>query len=235
MESVKNPWVGVENYTAKYGREFVLKIDEADVNKVRSRQKNPLLQLRLHVPPEPWCGPIESASVLVLSGNPRWNAADEGMPELAHQLMIENLTGTRPMIWLDPEVEAVSGSNWYRTRLLNRVIEIVPQEKVARNLCQVDFYGYRSEKWDSSLRFPSQAYTFDRIRSAMKRRAVVVVTMAWKQWMEVIPELGSYPKAFRNSSWENKTLSETNTKYSALKEPAQGFASVIEALENSTN
>ena len=231
MNDLENPWVGAESFTEKFGKEFVLRIDAEQVEAVRARQKNPHLQLQVHVPPEPWCGPITSASVLILSGNPRWNSADEGMPTRAHELMLSNLSGDQPMFWLLQEMDSVSGSNWYKTRLLNRVIEIIPREKVARHLCQVDFYGYRSENWDSSLSFASQAFTFAQVREAMGRGAALVVTMAWRQWMEAVPELASYPLAFRNSSWQNKTLSESNTRLKANGGQAEGFAAVIDALK----
>ncbi len=228
MSDLENPWLGRD----KYVRDWVLRVDEGAVERYQTNPKRkPEHRLQTHVVPEPWCGPIRSATVLALSGNPHWDHRDEGMPQVAFDLMEENLSGSRDLFWLDPRVEDLTGAKWYREKLLKDVLGHVSEEVVAKKFCLVDFVGYRSHRWDTSLRgIPSQQYTVQEIERAMSRHATIVLTRGASHWIKMIPALREYRKVFRNSSVQNVRISERNTKLNLAKSQVAGFEEIVGRL-----
>lgn len=216
-----NPWLTVQRLNQPY----IAEIDRGAMADyiARPRSSKPDYLPQLHVVPEPWCGPILSAQVLVLSGNPHWDSRDEEFVPLVENAMWENLSGTFPLYLLQDQLIGTAGANWYRGGLLRDVLNICESQQVAQKLCLVDFVGYRSHKWDYALRMPSQQFTAECIREALTRDAVVIVTRGMKKWYELVPELEKYPRTFRNNSWQNVRLSEKNTS-------AEGFSAIVEML-----
>jgi len=224
-----NPWIEHEAFCEGW----VLRSDLAAVKKYQAKQSRKIEhRLQTHVVPEPWCGPLKSAAVLALSGNPHWDDRDEGMPSIAFTLMEENLSGDRSMFWLDRRLRGLSGSVWYRSRLLLDVLEVVNEESVASNFCLVDFVGYRSHQWNHSLRVPSQGFTIQEVEAAMRRRAVIVITRGVQPWLKAVPALRSYPLVFLNSSPMAVRISERNTRLCLDGGEGPGFETVIDRLTN---
>ena len=216
-----NPWLSID----KNADSFVLAVDKNRVSEYSETRQGEKSDFRLitSVVPEPWCGAINSARVIVLSGNPHWDERDEGLPVVAHEAMWENLSGDKPLYWLRPELAETTGSIWYRKKLLKNVLEDCDELAVQRGLCLVDYIGYRSHRWDQRLTLPSQSYTAFQIRQAMARNCVIVVTRGWAPWTGLIPELFSYNRCFHNSSVQNVRISRKNTS-------DMGFEAVTGAL-----
>ena len=217
--NTSNPWTSLN----RSGKSFVCDIDAVEIDKHALRVKKPEYSLVTCVVPEPWCGPISTASVMVLSGNPRWTDKDEELPPAAHEAMWQNLTGDEPLFWLRGSLVNTTGADWYRQNLLKDVLQECESARVAERLCLVDFIGYRSRNWDSRLRFPSQGYTVQQLKAAMDRRAVIVLTRGQKPWFSLVPELDSYPLLFKNNSWRVVRISERNTS-------AAGYNAVLDAV-----
>jgi hypothetical protein len=216
-----NPWLSIQRGRAPY----VADVDRDRVILYEGSKKAqpPDLKLITSVVPEPWCGPIRNACVMVLSGNPHWDERDNSLTARAHDEMWLNLSGTRPLFWLDEDLSDTTGGRWYRERLLKSVLEDCCVKNVASGLCLVDFVGYRSHRWDSRLRLPSQEFTVRMVRNAMFRGAVFVVTRGRRPWFSLVPELAEYDKVFFNRSAQMVRISPKNTG-------GHGYEEVVKAL-----
>jgi len=217
-----NPWLTIDRSAAP----FVVgsDIERLQVYSASRRGKSANHQLNLTVVPEPWCGPLLAAAVVVLSGNPHWDERDESLPEVAYERMWENLSGERSMFWLDPDLLGTTGSEWYRTRLLKNVLEHCEPQAVAARVALVDFIGYRSRQWDHSLRLPSQEFTVQAVREVMRRGGVIVLSRGRAPWFSLIPELVNYRHLFINSSPQQVRLSPNNTS-------PEGFDAIVTAMQ----
>jgi hypothetical protein len=212
---MENPWDGL----SKDATEFVAPVDIEylqEYSRRRTAQKDDF-RLVTDVVPEPWCGPMLNARVLILSGNPHWDERDLSLPSFAHLKMWENLSGVEPLFWLDSRLQGTSGGNWYRLKLLKDVLKECADEVVAQRLSLVDFVGYRSHRWDHSLRPHSQKFTAWAVEGAVQRGAIIVVSRGRRLWEELVPSLASYPRVFTNSSAQNVRLSPNNTGLSEFE------------------
>ena len=216
-----NPWLSINRDLKPY----VAEVDRESVSQYMLTKRSLKDEFRLNtsVVPEPWCGPVMESSVLILSGNPHWDQRDESLPLQAHEEMWENLSGERPLFWLNPELAETSGGKWYSERLLKEVLKECPAEKVARRLSLIDFVGYRSHRWDHQLRVPSQQFTIELVERAIKSEKVIVLSRGRRLWEELIPDLNGYGRLFHNNSPQNVRLSANNTSQ-------RGFDAILSAL-----
>lgn len=217
-----NPWLAIDRAAAPF-------VVDSDSERLRTysasrRGKSANHQLNLSVVPEPWCGPLLGANVVVLSGNPHWDERDESLPAVAYERMWENLSGERSMFWLDSDLFDTTGSEWYRMRLLKNVLEHCEPRAVAQRVALVDFIGYRSHRWDQSLRLPSQEFTVQAVSEVMRRGGVIVLSRGRKPWFSLIPELSTYSRLFSNRSPQQVRLSPKNTS-------PEGFDAIVAAIQ----
>lgn len=224
-----NPW------TQFTGSAFVAEGDRSTLDDPRvAKRLTGDYALRLDIPPEPWCGPVHHATVLALSANPRWNSKDDAQHTTAHETaMLDNLSGDEPLIWFRDHLAHGSGARWYRERLLKNVLEHVPTKTVAERFALVDYFPYRSKNWRNAVEVQSQLYTFQVVRDALERGAVVVITRAKDLWLDAVPELATHlgSTVFVNSSVQQVRLSQNNTRL-----PDNGrdnkFGAIIESLSH---
>ncbi len=57
---------------------------------------------------------------------------------------------------------------------------------------------------------PSQLYSFELIKRAMARSAVIVVLRAWSSWVDAVPELAEYAPVFRLRNTQRVWVTEGN-------------------------
>ena len=165
--------------------------------------------------PQPWAGPINTARVLILAANPGWSADDEHAERQLAPLLEENLTGDRPMFWLDPAAAGSPGSRWVRSRLLSSVLAELPDDAaenvVAGSVCLVEFHPYHATKWKPiPITLPSQQHTFSLVRARIADGATVIVTRARREWTVAVPELLRCDQLFATRSVQNVHLSASN-------------------------
>ena len=129
-------------------------------------------------------------------------------------------------------MRGLTGGDWYRNRALKKVLEVLPDNKVASGVCLVDFVGYRSHQWHSALRVSSSDYTISQVNAAIDRDAVIILLRSGKEWLTKIPRLARYPRIYRNRSWQQVMLSENNTSLGLNDESRPGaFTEIIRNLE----
>ena len=189
-----------------------------------NRKADEVTLIRLGMMPEPYLGnPL--APVVVLGLNPGFNPnATRHETEEFYQLSRNNLRhegGAYPFYLLTPSLD-VPGRGWWEQRL-GRLIEAKGQKRVAAGLLCVEYFPYHSTKFaHGKVRVPSQAYSFELVRAAMARRAVIVVMRAKRYWYEEMPELGTYSRAYGLNSAQNVTISPKNCP--------EGWVDIVAAL-----
>jgi hypothetical protein len=120
---------------------------------------------------------------------------------------------------LDPEL-STSG---YWKRKLGRLIESVGLNVVARNVSCVEYFPYHSRKFrHRRLKLPSQHYSFNLVRQAIDREAILVLLRGERIWFEAVPQLAKYAYLFKLNSVQNATVSAKNCP--------DGFKRIVEVL-----
>ena len=56
----------------------------------------------------------------------------------------------------------------------------------------------------------SQQYSFNLVRQAVQRKAMIVMMRSAKPWGQAVPELGDYTNLFALNSAQNVTISRKN-------------------------
>jgi hypothetical protein len=145
--------------------------------------------------PEPFFGGA-SANVIVLTLNPGLHLRDaethaepafarQARDSLTHQLF------PYPFLHLQPNSDS-TGNLWWRRRA-RELIEEVGFELVAKGLSCVQYMPYHSSEYSkNSPHLPSQAYSFNLIRSGIQRGAEIVIMRSRDRWERAVPELHGY-------------------------------------------
>jgi hypothetical protein len=174
---------------------FVHPDDQTAVGKFNA-QAAPALKLRVNdLLPEPFLGDPR-APVILLSNNP-------GMGKFVHLRQTSSFMrrmrdgiclkfSKYPFIYLDPEFAQVG--YWWRQKLKS-LLERFGAEVVARSICNIVYFPYPSDKFGHRrCELPSQQYSFDLVRSAVERGAVIVLMRKGqlRHWEAKVPELKDY-------------------------------------------
>jgi hypothetical protein len=71
---------------------------------------------------------------------------------------------------------------------------------------------------------PSQQYSFDLVRRAIKREAVIVLTRGEKRWLKAVPELREYRHLIRLAERQRASISSGNCL------PPERYAEIVETI-----
>jgi hypothetical protein len=219
---LENPWIGFQ-----YSDKMVLGMDLASVTQHNQSSKLEY-QFLLHLAPEPWIGNLQG-NLLVLYSNP--GATKENLNKVLqpkHNLVMEksirNLNQTNlefPHFHFDPELDGTEGALWYKAKY-KWLIESTSMNAVAKNLVTCELAPYHSVKWKiPKIMPPSQEFTYQVIRDAISREAVILLARTPRVWLQNIPELSRYPYVFKPNSI-NASISPNNY-------PA-GFEKIVKAI-----
>jgi hypothetical protein len=126
-----------------------------------------------------------------------------------------------PFVFLDPKIEPVG--KWWE-RKLKYLFRIFTREASARSLLNVPYFPYPSRNFGHRrLELPSQGYAFALVREAVERGAVIVFMRRDKMWLEKVPTLKNYKRAFKVKNVQNPTLNPGNL-------PNGAFAAIVHAI-----
>lgn len=71
-------------------------------------------------------------------------------------------------------------------------------DQVASRVLVVEYHGYHAQKFDPPpLTLPSQYFSWDLVRAALARSALVVCTRGYQVWEVAVPELATYEQYVR--------------------------------------
>jgi hypothetical protein len=206
----KNPWVGF-----KFS-DSMLHPDDADSVEFHNRSSKSDYQFLLHLAPEPWIGNLHG-NLLVLYSNP--GATQDNLNKVFqpkhHEVMEKSISNLNqeitsfPHFHFDPELKDTEGGKWFRSKY-RWLIEETSDRAVSENLITCELAPYHSVKWKVPRRkLPTQEFTYEIIRNAMSRGAVILLARTPKIWLKNLPELEKYPKVFRPNSI-NASISPKN-------------------------
>lgn len=195
-----NPWLDLP-----VGPQYVLPKDKEAIEEF-NRTAGPDHFLHIDkILPEPFVG-SKDAPILLLSNNPGFSENEEKLrarqsPRF-RELMRKNLNhgdSDYPFVFLHPDLESNdNGDGWWQRRL-RHLIDKFGTQAVARSVLNVVYFPYPSREYGHQrLHLPSHAqeYSFDLVRNAVERKAVVVLLRSGKgnqkAWLEAVPKLNGY-------------------------------------------
>lgn len=182
-----NPW----NELDECGPDYVLPEDLLYVrtynDRLRVRGKSLDRLIRTNRIPEPRQGPID-APVVLLQLNPSFDKSNIDQP-LAPDEVKSAIEKLRDEHSSHACIETASG--WWG-QSFKQLMRSVDPAHLAKRFCSIEFFPYASASFDhSELRLPSQAYTFNLVRQALNRDALILVTRGLDTWIGSVPELSS--------------------------------------------
>lgn len=216
---MENPWLDLPAHP-----DYVLPIDAAAVEAVNTGlQASPDAKLQLGVLPEPFIGRPD-ASIVVLNLNPGFGAGDGGAKNIDANLYAAIRANLRheaishPFYYLNPEFADSGGYKWWNSRL-DALIVASSRERVAENLLCAEWCPYASTTAGAirGTQIPSSAYTFQLVRKALEREAVVILFRSEQLWLSSIPKLASYRSFYKVKNPRNPSISQTNCPEGYLK------------------
>ncbi len=84
------------------------------------------------------------------------------------------------------------------------------EETLKSKIMMIEYFPYHSVNYKHINRFtPSQLYSFDLVRQAIKQNKTIVIMRSKTLWLEAVPELADYSFMTLNSS-QNVTISPKN-------------------------
>lgn len=164
--------------------------------------------------PEPFCGDVASAPVVLLSLNPghdhsdTWWFNENDAFVQAVRGNLEHREAEYPLYWLDPRFGDFGGSVWWR-RALGQLLAACGVERVANRVAVVESYPYHSCTFHpESPRSSGEPYGWSLARRAVADPArLVIVLRGAGYWSSA---LGSLEGCVRARNPRRVTVSEGN-------------------------
>ena len=101
-------------------------------------------------------------------------------------------------------------SSYFKQRTA-KLVSATSIESVINNVFFINFHAYHSKSWYAiPFTFYSQKYSFELVRSAVKRNALIIMSRNMTGWITAVPELASYEHRFTFKSSRSVHLSEKN-------------------------
>lgn len=223
MKNIENPWVNF-----KISESMVHELDKDCVNE-HNKKVEAKYRFLTQLAPEPWIG-NQNANILVLLANPGATSDDlsgklQKNAELINMLSISNLKGEireYPHFFFDPQLTGTDGFIWYSKRF-RYLIEATSQRNVANKILSCELVPYHSFSWKKPKIMPvTQQYTFELVKQAMKRDAVILIGRGKRDWFDNVPGLEKYLRYFQPVS--------TQCAYISPKNYGKSFKKIVEAL-----
>jgi hypothetical protein len=219
LSVIDNPWRRLPNQP-----DFVLPEDHDQVIEF-NRCATPEGYFHLNLIPEPFLG-LPDAPVVLLGLNPGYTDEDDAHHKdpafvARSRANLLHRESQYPFFLLDPAITAPGAAYWKAK--LRRLTEKFGAETIARHTLCVEFTPYHSVGFrHERLKLPSQQYSFDLVRQAVSRGAVIVIMRGKRFWVAAVPELLDYGRLFGLNSWQAAYISPGNCP--------TGFERICEAL-----
>ena len=224
---MENPWKKLieEINEDGFNGNYVLKEEQAIVEKFNKKIKNDLYKVHTQIMPAPFMGDVHKAPVVILMLNPGFTKEEDSADyynkykdwwqmEIQHIHKFPDL----PLFCLDEEY---GKSSDYWIKKLKPLTSVSSNEKVARNLCKIQFFPYHTEKYRNIHKnlfteegfedyLPSQKYNFQLVKNAMARNAIIIITRSKKMWFNAVKGLEEYENKYSTNSYLNTIISANN-------------------------
>lgn len=172
--------------------------------------------LKMGLYPEPYIGNPNTSSVVFLVLNPGFDENDVTLnmnDPYFIKMSGKNLSHKSDFYYLDERLNYTGGYKWWNL-ILGPLIKEFSHELIRHKVCCIEYFPYHSVTYKNSRNvLPSQKYSFELVKQAIKDNKTIVVMRAEKLWLKAVPELEGY-------------------KYITLKNPRRPFISSGNMTEN---
>ena len=208
---MKNPWHDFEISTNMIHELDRHSVDLHNLSVAAEYKFLPLLA------PEPWIGDTK-ADLLVLLANPGATRGDvsgkkQNGADLINQLSIANLKHSisdYPHFFFNPILEGTDGHTWYKKRF-RHLIEATDAQNISKKVLSCELVPYHSFSWKKPrVMPPTQSYTFELVRKAIDRGAIILIGRGKADWFKHVPELSKYKRYFQPASPQCAFVSPKN-------------------------
>lgn len=235
---IENPWHRLPLTQPYVLPEDQKKVQEFNEKKTNKEQHDHVLHLDLV--PEAFVGRPD-APVVILGNNPGVKneeaATYRRQPEFIRRMrnnLLHQLSKEFPFLYLDPDPRITPlGKDWWEKKLQSLFSEFasrdIARSVLARSILAVEFFPYVSHRFaHSRLYLPSQEYSFDLVRKAVSRHAVIVLTRGEGRWLNRVPELKKHDRLVRLKERQKAPISPGNCRDNGYRE----LVRAIKAAEN---
>jgi len=200
-----NPWTKLPDR-----KPYIL----ADDLEVIESHKN-FMGLRLDTLPEPLVGGLDNAKVIFLALNPGFTDSDVDvnmqLPKFIEgcRANLEN-PYTSPFYYFNGGLEETGGYKWWSAKLKPLIAAGITEEVLRDKIMMVEYFPYHSVNYKHINSFtPSQLYSFEIVREAVRRGKTIIIMRSKTLWLEAVPELVGY-SYMTLSSAQNVVISPKN-------------------------
>ncbi len=196
---------------------FVLPEDTLAIDSHNSRyhNKSELLFNVIKVLPEPFIGDVLNAPIVILllnpgldpDADPTWHANSAFREALIANM--NHMDMEWPFYYLNPAFSNHPGSIWWHKKV-RMLSELASPVAFARRVAAIQWFPYKSTRFKESGHVASQEYTFDLVRKAIARQALIVLARSKNLWQEDVPELSGYERVLTLSNVRNVVLTRNN-------------------------
>jgi hypothetical protein len=222
---MENPWHRLPDKAP-----YVLPEDEGDIlafHKKAHQHYKPDLDLI----PEAFVGRPD-APVVILGNNPGVKGLEtkayRQKPAFANRMrdnLLHRLPDDFPFLELDPNLDIPLASRSWWERKLKHLVKDFGGKQLARSILAVEFFPYVSHKYGwGKIVLPSQQYSFSLVRSAVARRAVIVVTRGQPRWLRAVKELDGYSRLILLKEVQRAPISPRNC-------PDEQYQEIVRAIK----
>jgi hypothetical protein len=211
---MKNPWM-------KLGSRNVLECDEPYVNafnayverpaRERQLKKASAIKINDRLLPEPFFGPFDAPVVLLMLNPKADQHADKWHSKPAYRdALLRAYSGPRgaPHFHLLDSNPGAPGEEFWR-----RLVQPLSTTKkaceipIAERLLSVEYFPYASSRFDHTTpRLPSQEFSFELIRRAIRHNALVVCLSGELPWLGAVPALNKHKNFIRTGGRQRASL-----------------------------
>lgn len=205
--SMQNPWQELPTEPS-----YVLPKDKVCIDLHRPLLK---FELRLDTLPEPYVGGLNKAEVIFLALNPGFDDSDIivnlNMPKFIKANYINrNDPYNSPFYYFDGGFEETGGYKWWAKKLGPLLRAGILESTLRDKIMLIEYLPYHSKnaKKIKNLVVPSQQFSFDLVREAIRRKKIIVIMRSPELWLKEVPELEN--NSVTLNSWLNVIISPNN-------------------------
>lgn len=265
MTTTKNPWnqishVDINGEQAILAAEDVELIEKYTSTKLYQNLKD-IYRLQLGFYPQQFVGDIQKADIIILSKNPGYTPEFKILydnDKNYQKTLLDNLQLKENLHFHAFDLDtnkfghwAKKFKKWFEDENMGAQFKKNKDFKehvdwFSNHVALAEYFPYHSTRYDKGLNnfiskegyFPTQKFLFDLIRERVlddNDSVTIIITRAYSEWTNAIPELKTYEKCYRSSNPRNATIrakhllkEDGKSKISAEKE----FSEILSKLFN---
>lgn len=173
-------------------------------------------EIRFDAMPDPYCGNLDHAEVVFLALNPGFIDDDIDVNLNNKTFISENIKNYQhnasvPFFYLMDELSETGGYKWWKKHLNSLLKEGILFENLQQKIMNIEYMPYHSVRYKhNNIILPSQEYSFNLVRQAIKMNKQIVIMRAKKYWLAAVPELNDYKNVAQLNSTQNVSISRKN-------------------------